>query len=31
MKSVFISFKISRLLIVTDTAIDRKLGTDYEK
>jgi hypothetical protein len=28
MKSVFISFKISRLLIVTETIIDRNLGTD---
>jgi hypothetical protein len=31
MKSVFISFCILRLLIITDTTIDRNLGTDYEK
>jgi hypothetical protein len=31
MKSVFISFDISRLLIITETTIDRKLGTDYVK
>jgi hypothetical protein len=31
MKSVFISFWISRLLIITETTIDRNLSTDYVK
>jgi hypothetical protein len=31
MKSVFISFDISRILIINETTIDRNLGTECEK
>jgi hypothetical protein len=31
MKSVFIPFDISRLLVITETTINRNLETDYVK